>query len=84
MASRVSSGSFSSHSRDNGAFSSTTSNSTRSNGQIKNEDTFELHKAVFHGDLAQVSELLENKLDPNARDKHGVYILIVYFVNFAG
>lgn len=38
---------------------------------------YELHRAVFHDDLAKVEELLATKLDPSAQDKHGGWLTML-------
>ena len=40
----------------------------------QNGANYELHRAVFHDDLAKVEELLATKLDPSAQDKHGGWL----------
>ena len=40
----------------------------------QNGANYELHRAVFHDDLAKVEELLAAKLDPSAQDKHGGWL----------
>lgn len=44
---------------------------------LKPDESFELHKAAFCGDLERIKELLESvKLDPRTPDKHGIICLL--------
>ena len=50
------------------------SNGSSANG-LKLDDSIELHKAAFNGDVARVKELLDvAKLDPKSQDPHGVCV----------
>lgn len=53
------------------------SHETTTNADVtvkQHEPSYELHKAVFHGDHQRVKELLEAGADPNEQDKHGILL----------
>ena len=46
---------------------------------LKPDESFELHRAAFCGDLERIKELLESaKLDPRTPDKHGIVFHNIY------